>query len=275
MSFDFDKAIKEAKEAANSPLVGAVILGCSGAGKSRAMGTFGVKTLYIYASGEDHGVQSAACNEGADIIPLCFDSDAGKALEPDAAYARLLSILDARDKIKALGVGAVVIDGVSELEALVRNTSMFTEACKTSAGKHNTFAEPAATVTLLRPIFNALKSLQRGLKIHFALSCILDVKALGNNGEIEEASPRLTGYSVAESVVQQFGDVLVVGRMERNGEIKYKFQFLSELSKTSKDDTGRIKRTMNFSPRVTGAMKVPPIMDADLKEVIKLKKGQK
>lgn len=276
MSFDFGKAIQAAQADAKSALVGAIILGPSGAGKSSVLGTFGCKTLYLYTTGESHGVKAAMATGGSQIIPVCIDKD-DEQLAPDAAYRRLLDILGEKDAIKKMGVGAVVIDGASELEACVRESTAWKNECKTAQGKHNSFAEPGATLALLRPVVNALKALQRDVGVHFAMTCILDVKEVGMYGEIETASPRLTGFSVAESLVQQFSEVLVVGRMVRDDVTKYKFQFMTDITKASKDEAGRIKRAINFNPRVTGLLitELPSTVDANLQEIIKLKAGKK
>ncbi len=273
MGFNFDAAIKEANSAATDNLVSAIILGPSGAGKSSLMGTFGVKTLYLHTSGENHGPQSARTLGGSDIISVCIDRDAEKTLGPDEAYARLLSMLGDVDGIKKLGVKAIAIDGASELEAIIRNTEKWKQLCTASNGKHNGFGEPAATISILRPILNALRDLQSRLQIHAAVSCILDVKDIGTDGAILEATPRLVGYSVAETLIQQFADVLVVGRMTKGDQAKHKIQFMSDVTKTSKDAMGTVKKAINFAPRIAGVLvnKLPPIMDADLSQVIKLK----
>jgi hypothetical protein len=272
--FDFDKAIKEASEAAKSPLLGAIVLGSSGSGKSSLMGTSGLKTLYLYTTGEDHGVKAAQAAAGSDIVPVCLDYADGKKLDADTAYQRTLDVLGSVDALKKMGVGMVAVDGASEIEAIIRDTKAWQRMCLTGQGKHNAFAEPTSTVSMFRPVINGLKDLQRNLGVHFVISCILDVKDLGPHGEILEAAPRLQGYSVAESVLQQFGDVLVVGKMERDSIVKYKVQFMTDLVKQSKDEKGTLKRAMNFAPRLTGLQNLPPMVDADLKEILKMKAGK-
>jgi hypothetical protein len=103
------------------------------------------------------------------------------------------------------------------------------------------------------------------------MTCILDVRALGEDGEVVEASPRLSTYSVAESLIQQFGDVVVVGRMEKDEKIAYRFQFGATVSKTSKDVRGVVKKLINFNPRISGVETLPANMKASLADVIKLK----
>lgn len=279
MGFNFDAAIREATDSATDSLVSAIILGPGGAGKSSIMGTFGCKTLFLYTSGESHGPasakkQSLETHEVNNIIPVRIDLQKGVELTPDQAYMNLLELLSDVEGIKKLGVKAIALDGASELEVIIRSTEKWKQLCMASNGKHNGFAEPAATISLLRPILNNLRNLQSKLQIHFAISCILDVKEMGSDGAILEASPRLVGYSVAETVVQQFADVLVVGRMTRGDQSKHKIQMMSDVVKVSKDAMGTVKKTINFSPRITGVTVKTPILDADLSEIIKLKNGK-
>jgi hypothetical protein len=276
MSFNFDKAIKESAATSTDDLLGAIILGPSGAGKSSIMGTLPGKILYLHTTGESHGPKSARATGGKNIVPVCIDRDNDVALGPDATYARLLDILSSVDGLKKLGIQSVAIDGASELESIIRATDKWMKMCTTAQGKHNGFAEPTATITLMRPVISALKSLQQTLGVHYAVSCILDVKSLGTDGAIEEATPRLQGFSVAESLVQQFGDVLVVGRMERDGVVKHKIQMMSDVTKVAKDERGTVKKSINFAPRIAGVLvgDLPPLMDADLSKVVELKKAK-
>lgn len=275
MSFDFAKAIKDSQAQAKESLLEAIILGPSGAGKSTVMGTFGVKTLYLYTSGENHGAKAAASNPDADVLPLCVDRDGDTVLDSDTTFRRLLDVLAATTDLKKLGVKAIAVDGASELEAVIRSTSQWRSICATKDGKHNSFAEPTATAALFRQVTGALKSAQRELGCHFAVSCILDAKELDDDGSIVEASPRLQGFSVAETLIQQFGDVLVVGRIRRDDVVKHKIQFMVDLPKVSKDATGRIKRAINFSPRLAGVRveNLPPYLDADLASVVAFKRN--
>lgn len=278
--YNFDKGLEEARADLECVEVGALLLGCSGAGKSRALGTFGVKTLYLYTGGEDHGPASASVAGGSDISPYRLDIldnaelDVSTEAGADAIYDHLLAVLKALDWIKSKGYGAIGLDSLTELENLVRKTSYWKKACLTPKGAHNTYAETTAAMDLIRPVIEALKKLRRDLKIHFAITCILDVKTLSINGEIEEASPHLTGYMLAVSVCQLLRDIIIVGRMERNGEVKYKFQFGTEIVKASKDEQGKLKKTTNFAPRLTPGNPLP-LMEADFKEIIKNKKGEK
>lgn len=278
--FDFDAALASAAKDAKSTALEALIMGPSGAGKSTLCGTFGCKTLYLYCPGENHGVKSAKSMGGADIQAMlldCHDSELSEEDRADFILEYLHNLLGSIDQIKKREFGAVVIDGASELEYLIRSSSKWRLDCRTKKGEHNAFDEGKATINGFRTIINALKKLKTTLDIHVVLTCSLDVKELTAIGEISEAIPKLQGYSVAEAIVQQFGDILVVGRMVKNNQVKYKLQFMTEITKVSKEEkTHVIKKCLNFSPRIAG-IKVgegglPAFMDADLSKVVELKK---
>lgn len=272
MAFDFNKASLEAKkDLANNSLF-LILLGASGNGKSFIQGTFGVKTLYLYTTGESHGPRSASTTAGSNLVPVCIDRDGDAELSPDDSIARLLSILDDVEGIKKAGFGAISIDGASEIEALIRASAKFKANVKTS------FDEGPATLAIFRQVINRLKVLQRTLGLHVCLTCILNIKELSETGVIMDATPQLNGYQVATGLVQQFDDVLMIGRMQKAEKIAYKIQLLATASKTTADfKTKEIKKTFNFSPRITGIDIVAQgsTLDADLSKVIELKKGTK
>lgn len=271
MGFDFKRAIEDAKKELNNNQVAAIVLGPSGSGKSSLLGTFGVKTLYLYTTGEDHGAKAAKVQGSENIVPLCIDYEDGQKLDADDAFHRLLDVLGESAAIKEAGFQAVSIDGATELEAIIRGTSAWKAACQTDKGKHNTFQEPAATLAMFKRVMDKLKGLQREIGIHYAMTCILDVKVVGDDGEVLESTPRLTGYSVAEGLIQQFPDVMVVGRMSKNDKIAHRIQMLAGVSKTSKDQAGVIKRCINFTPRITGVAKLANTYEANLAKIVELK----
>lgn len=273
MTFDFKGALEKAKKDAESTALEAIVLGPSGAGKSYRAGTFGCKTLYLYSGGESHGVRAAKQAADGNLIPVRFDHGANT---PEQALANLLEILTSKENIQKLGVHAVYVDGASEIEFLIRNSETWREMCRTKKGAHDTWEEQKATISMFRPIIVALKELQSDFGIHIVMSCIVDVKEYGENGDIVECQPRILGYGVAESLIQQFGDTLVVSKMRdrESGKSAHRFQFMTDVVKTAKEESGAVKKSINFSPRISG-VKGPlrPYMVADFSEVIKLKMG--
>jgi len=273
MKFNFQRAKENARKDLDNKKVGAIILAPSGGGKSTLGGTFGCKTLFIFGGAESHGPVAASVH-GGDIVAVRFDQDDdGNNLDADSAYERLLSILDAEDAIKEEGFGAIVVDSLTEVEATIRATTKFRAECLSQNGKHNSFAEPTATLGLFRPILVKLRDLQLNLGVHYAATCPLTVNAYGDNGEIMESAPKLSGYSVAEGLILQFPDVLVVGRMAKGEKVAHRIQFNAGVTKASKDQAGQIKKLLNFNPRVTGVKDLPASMEANLGKVATMKVG--
>jgi hypothetical protein len=271
---DFAKLEKDAIESLKTDLLFVALLGGSGQGKSRACGSLPGKILYIHTSGESHGPISAAAG-GNTVFPIQIDVDTKRALSADETYVRLLEILKSREQLEKLGIKSVVLDGATELEQVIRGTKAFKEKCKTSSGGHNAFNEGAATIDLMRPILDELRNLQRDLKVHIVVTCLLDVKNVGDKKEVLEASPKLTSYGVASSVIPQFGDVLMIGRMQEDeGEVQYNFQMGGNVSKVSKEVNGRVKKMINFSPRISvlnHGVQIPEYIPADFAEILKIK----
>lgn len=251
-----------------------IVLGASGAGKSRVAGTAPGKILYIHTDSERHGPASAKASGGT-VLPVCIDrTKDGDRLDADAAFEKTLRLLDPAFLLKN-GIDSIVLDGLTELEKIIRQTKKWANSCLTDKGKHNNFAEPAATVARFDEIFRALNDAQDRAGCHVIVTGILDVMETDDNGAIAVAKPRLSGYSVAESLVQQFADILVVGRMvNAKGDAGYVLQTGADVTRVSKDLSGVIKKMFNFSPRITGAKSLPPYIKADLAEVIKLKTGE-
>jgi hypothetical protein len=250
-----------------------IVLGQSGAGKSHVVGTAPGKILYLYLDSERHGVASASKN-GANVIGICLDRDKqGNARKADEAYKYGLACLDP-EALKKAGVTSVVIDGLTELEKLIRLTSEFDSACETKTGKRDAFKEPAETVRMLDKYMAALRNAQDRAGVHVIMTGILDVSEVEANGAVATAKPRATAYAVAEGVIQQFPDILVVGKItKKDGTSGRAFQTDSDLVRVSKDEDKKVKRFINFSPRLSGVSKIPAFIAADLSEVVKLKSG--
>lgn len=277
--FDFAKGRADAKKALESTKLELLILGHSGAGKSYTIGTLGVPTLYLYATKESHGPVAASTEGKSNISPLCFNRGIwpGEKMErpftADESLQYLHAILKDIKYLKAEGFQAIAVDGLGALESVVKESIVWKDKCKTAKGGHNTFKESEASQEVIGDVIDALKYCKQELDIHIIMTGILDVKEKDAHGAVLEATPKMGGYGLAEAMNQHFADIVVTGRMVKNGEAKYKFQFMVDLVKASKDEHGNIKKAMNFSPRLTGCA-VPDIMDADLSKLATLKKAR-
>jgi hypothetical protein len=273
--FDFDKAAAAIK---TSPVLQLITLASSGGGKSFLAGTSGLKTLYIHGVGENHGYESARITGEDLIVPFRWDiDDAGKEIKsPDAQYKRLTDVLAATDQLIEAGFKFIVVDSATEVESLIKGTTRFTTLC-THNGKYNNFKETEACLSMFRPILNSLKSLSTS-EIGYNLTLILDVKQMDELGMITESSPKLYGYGVAEGVIQQFPDIIVVSPImnPETEEIAHRIYFNAGVSRVQKDEKQRVKKTINFSPRITGVplQELPEgSMAANLEAVLDLKRG--
>lgn len=251
------------------------LLGESGGGKSHVAGTAPGPVLYVHGAAESHGV-TAAKKSGGNILGVCFDRTKEGTLKPDQAYRRILECLNPQAVQKAK-IASIIFDGLTELEKLIRETEEFKNRCATKGGGHDTFKEVPAIIAMMEKVFVALREAQSVCGVHVVVLGILDVSEVDKNtGAIETASPRLTGYGVAVTAIQQFGDILAIGKLQKaDGSVGRAFQTGALIGKVSKDETKKVKKFINFDCRLQlpPGVELPAFIKADLKEVIKLKGG--
>lgn len=282
-AFNFSAAIAASQKDLKNDCLNLIILGSSGNGKSYALGTFGVKTLYLYTTKEDHGPKSATASAERlgteNVVPIRLDvSDTGEALSADATMERLLSILRDVRGIQEQGFGAVAIDGGTELEEVIKNTSEYKALLAAKYKGQESFAGPLV-LSAFRPIVAALKTLRNDANVHGAMTVILDVLEYDASGAIVAAKPSLAGYGVATGLCQMFGDIVVVGKVKRpDGTEGYPFQMGALVTRTTKDfQTKEVRKTHNFNIRLTGCdmSTFPEMMASDLSQLIRCKKAKK
>lgn len=249
------------------------ILGPSGSGKSHSIGTLNGKTLYVYFSGEKHGVSSAKKEGLKNIIPLCIDYVEGKELTPDETLNRLRQIIKCGSDLVKEGFTAIAIDGLTEIDLCITQTKELKTQCLTNQGKVDGFRTSTVAKQMVHSLIKSLVTLQQQTGLHIITTCILDVQEYGENKEIESCSPRLSTYGLAENALQMFPDRVVVGpQYKESGEEVYVFDSSATIAKVSKDVRGVVKKMFNFSPRL-GSGELPKLMKANLSELISLKRG--
>lgn len=281
MSFDFKTALAEAQKDTDNKALFLLVLGQSGNGKSYLQGTLPGKTLYLYTASEDHGPKAAIAaakekNVQAEIFPVRLDLEAGAVLSADRTLKRLDEVLDDIAGLKTLGITAVVLDSLFEIEQLIRQSTKFKLSCTTDRGSHNAFAEPGATITQFKNIISKLKKIHAE-GIHIIATLPLVVREMDDKGNIIDSVAKLIGYEVGDKIPQHFADVVVIGKlMDDQGKLSHQLQFKTEVTKVSKDvKTAEVKKQFNYGPRLTGVSTaaLPPVMDADLSKVLALKQG--
>jgi hypothetical protein len=267
------------KDLINSKLLAAVLLGTPSGGKSGALGTFGVKTLYAYFGAEKHGYVSALTHGNCELspYPLSLD-DNEKPLTPEQAIKRLMDVLTDKETLKAEGIKAVVVDGLTELEQQIMETQAWKSRIEIEKKGVTSYAGDV-TLSMFRPIMEALRTLQRDLGVHYAVSCILDVQKYEDDGTILDGAPRLKGYDVAVGLLLQIPDRIMIGPMsDDNGDIEPRFQWTAKAHRSTADQkTKVVRKTFNFRPQLIGVdMKTfPAHTKADLSRLIKYKEAKK
>ena len=258
-------------------LLALILFGAPSGGKSQAMGTMGVKTLFLYHGGESHGPASAKAG-GSEIIPYCVDVDEnGIKLDPDVAYNELVALLQNQKFFIDNGIKAVALDGAGEVEFLIMQTAFWRTSAQARFKGVESYSFPI-TLEMLRPIMDALRDLQLKLGIHFVVSCILDVKEFADNGVISDGTPKMFGYGTVSAFLQQFPDRMVIGQVEVNGTTKPRIQLASVVTKSTKDRTTKeITKLMHFRPQLQGVDLAagPAFLSPDLSKLIAYKAAGK
>lgn len=266
----FDFGAEETKTL--SDRLSLLIAGPSGAGKSHLIGTYPGKVLYLTAGAEVHGVD-AARKSGSNVTAIAIDRDRTGPLSADAALARFEAATDP-EAVKAKGFQLIALDGLTELEKIVRASTKWKGICTTKQGGHDNFKEGPATILMMDHCLTRLRNLQFDLDLDIAVTCILDVTETNKrSGEIEAAKPRLQSYQVAESMIQQFGDIVIIGQMlNAEGKSGRVIQMGTELARQSVDqETKEVKKFFGITPRLQGVDELPKFIKADLAQVLKLK----
>ena len=243
-----------------------VILGASGSGKSHAIGTYPGKVAYLYGSGESHGPKSAR-KEGT-IIPLSWDkSKDGMVIPIDRRLKRIIDFLDP-EGLKEAKVNAVALDSITMLVNDLKQTDAFKKRCLTSKGTHNAFKETEALIELVSIVLNKLQDLSESHGIDVICTIDLNIQSVDETGIITESRPGLPTFGVAKAIIQQFADILVLGRIEG----KPVFQNFAQVKSASKDfETNTTVKYIEYHPRLQGVIEVPELIPANLKEILKLK----
>lgn len=243
------------------------VMGPSGAGKSHFIGTYPGKTLLVYGQGESHGPASAIKNN-KDIIPISWSQTKDGSIEPAHYIKRLKDILNPEAIIKA-GFKCIAIDSLTNLCLDLKETPVFKQKCQAKDGSHNAFKETEALIELGSKIFRVLQDLSEVYNIDIIVTMDLQINNVGENGIITESKPGLPTYGTGKALVQQFPDILVLGRIEG----KPKFQNFAKVASKSVDrETKTTIKYLEFHPRLRGVDELPEIIDPTVNAILELKK---
>jgi hypothetical protein len=247
----------------------AIVLAPSGGGKSHLVGSLDRTVLYLYGSDETHGKTSASGGK-ATIKALQWDRnpETGEQLNADDALAFILAVLT-DEFLDAYGIDAIVLDSMTSLEKLIKSSSRFKVMCQTKDGGHNTFVEGEKAQIIVDEILSTVRKLSAKRKLDLVVTCVVDVKDKDEEtGAYSIVRPRLSSYGLAESTIQQFPQVLLIGKVQIKDKKGHCFQFDTLIERVSKDQNGNVKKYLNFDPRVIGSKRdLKRFEKADLEEI--------
>lgn len=247
----------------------AVILAPSGGGKSHVIGTLDRTVLYLYGSDESHGKTSASQGK-ARIKALQWDinPETGEQLNADESLEFIKAMLT-NEFLDAHGIDAIALDSMTSLEKLVKASSKFKVMCRTKNGDHNSFVEGEKCGIIIDELLSTIRKLGSNRKLDLVMTCIVDVKDKDDEtGAYHCVRPRLGSYGLAESIIQQCFQILLVGKVAIKNKKGHCFQFDSLIERVSKDLSGSVKKYLNFDPRVIGANReLNKFEKADLEEI--------
>lgn len=268
-----------------NPLVGAIVFGPPGGGKSGMLGTFGVKTLHLYSDVEYHGEDSMNLHKNCHVDAYNFERDKdGNRLAPAKALENLASIIQDEEMIKSRGYKAIVIDSLSELESLVIETSAWKAKTTDSHGQPKMYTDPV-TISMINPFLSQLRNLQTKLGIHYAMTALLDVKRMGDAGEILEGTAKAKGYGVLFHLLVSFPDRFILGHMVTTKgatKLKPRIQIDAQLSRISKEFAigsapAKVSKVLNLRTKISGCdmSTFPNTMAPNFARVIECKIAKK
>lgn len=242
------------------------VLGSSGAGKSHFIGTYPGKVLFLHGSGESHG-PSAALKNNKDILAVSWSQTPEGPIEPKLIPRRIREILDP-EVIKAAGIKCVAIDSLTNLCLDFKETEAFKQRC-TGRGGHNPFKETEALVEMFSKVVSQLQVLSDQHDIDIIATIDAQITSVGANGEIIESKPGLPTFGVGKAIIQQFPDVLILGRIDG----KPMFQNLSKaVGKSIDRDTQETVKYIEYNPRLRGAIALPELIEPTVNCLLELKK---
>lgn len=257
----------------NDTKLNLLVIGPRASGKSSCIGTSGLRTFYITARREKHGLNAARKAGGSNIVGWLMDLDkTGNLLSSDNALTRLHDKLDQlceRPNV-AEEFPVIAFDGFSVLDEIIQDC----KSVKIRAAVNNYEKGPAVIEQFMHVVDKLLRLRYLGCHVIATVAASAEVQP---SGEYLTVTPHLQGYKCVDKLIGCFDDITMVGRINaesEDGAVKpmYMFQFNGSMEKMGKTVAGKVVG-VNFSPRITGvsADELPNFMNADIAELITFK----
>lgn len=232
-------------------------------GKSYFMGTQPEgNILHLHGAGESHGSLSASMSAGDRCISVQWIT--GDGLIKD--FKELLT----KETIEKNNIKCIALDSLTELFRDIKETKTFKQKCMTGKGTHNSFKESEAMVDSLSKIITWLRNLYNECGVNVICSMHAQITK-SEDGNPTEIKPNLPGYGVAEFLVGQFNDLLVMTRNPKTNVPQFTTSTMAKRS--SKNEDGIVTRYLDFTPCLQGAAELPEVIEASIPALLSLKKG--
>ena len=243
------------------------VLGPSGAGKSHFIGTYPGRVLFLHGAGEAHGAASAV-KSNSDVISVSWSQSPEGPVESRLIPKRVREILEP-EVIKAAGIKCVAIDSLTNLALDFKETEAFKQRCAGKGGVHNSFKESEALIEMLSRVINQLQVLSDQHDIDVIVTMDLQINQVAADGTILESKPGLPTFGVGKAIVQQFADILVLGRIESQPMFQNKAHVAS---KSVNRDTQEVVKYIEYNPRLRGVKELPELIQPTVAAIMELKK---
>ena len=122
---------------------------------------------------------------------------------------------------------------------------------------------------MVTKILNQLQILSDVHNIDIITTMDLNITSIGDDGTIIESKPGLPTFGVGKALIQQFPDILVLGRI--NGKPVFQ-NFAKAVSKSTDRDTNEVVKYLEYNPRLRGAEKLPETIEPTVVAIAELKK---
>lgn len=240
-----------------------LVLAPSKTGKSHFMGTQPEgNILHLHGPSESHGSISATKTAGDRCISVQW-------AEGDKMLADILNILTP-ETIKENNISCIGLDSLTELFRDLKSTKSFKQKCLTASGKHNSFKESEALIDIMSKIINRLRALYNDHNIN--VICAMHARVTkAESGQVAEVRPELPGFGVAEFLVGQFNDILVMSRNPKTNVPEFVSHAVGK--RDSKNEDGIVTRYLDFTPCVQNVTVLPDTIEATIPALLKLKKS--
>ena len=191
------------------------------------------------------------------VIPSAAKWVVGATLSPEQSMMKLHAYLDA---VKGGFFKSVVLDSMSSILGIAKQTSDFRSFCSTDKGKHNSFQESPALQAAFNDIFAKLKVLNEDHLVKCVTLCAASASEINQETmSAEVISPTLPFFGLVQNLVLLFPDIAAVTK-DPIGGYSRSLRFSIGINRASKGLTDKkVTKFVDVTPRLRCAPLDVPI----------------